>query len=288
MEYNNESTISAICEIGEDLLLADINGNITVLSSSQKHSLHTKGINDLCWSPHLSLLATVSDDHHLMISSFTDPTIKVGFDDHKAPVTSVSWCPHSVLVASGGYDENVRLFDVSAQQQVACLAAHADPVTSVVFEASSGGLLATGSFDGLARVWDGRVGKLLATFIGDTNPAVTSVLFQDQHRLLVSSLDSTIRQWDMRMTRTSPASHAFDKHKNNKLIIKPIMRGNDLYMGSEDGRVVQYDLTTGDHKDFCILEPTDSILNLCMHEKEGVLAVNPFNSTLVKFIKINN
>lgn len=287
MEYNNESTISAICGLEEDLLLADINGSITVLSSNQQYKIHTKGINDLSWSPHLRLLATVSDDHSLVISSLTDPTTtKIVFDDHKSPVTSVSWCPHSVLVASGGYDENVRLFDVSAQQPVACLPAHADPVTSVAFDLHSGGLLATGSFDGLARLWDGRVAKLVATFIGDTNPAVTSVLFQDQHRLLVGSLDSTIRQWDMRMTRTLPCSHAFDKHKNDKLIIKPVMRGNDLFMGGEDGRVIQYDLNTGDHKEFCIFEPSMSILSLCM--QDGVLAVNPFNSTLVKFIKINN
>ena len=44
-------------------------------------------------------------------------------------------------LASGSYDETVRIWDVSTQQQVAELRGHTSPVTSVAFDGSGKGTM---------------------------------------------------------------------------------------------------------------------------------------------------
>jgi COMPASS component SWD3 len=259
-----------------------INGSADLLSSPII-SIHSKGINDLCWSLLTGLLVSGSDDHTLSLYSVSENVVKSTFTDHHAPVTTVATSPHSTLIASGGYDENVRIFDPNAGIQVAVLPAHADPVTSVAFSEGDGRMLVSGSYDGLTRVWDGRTGKLTKTFIGDTNPAVTSVAVIGNF-VYSASLDSKIRVWDL---RTEQVVNLFDKHKNENLIIRPVFINNTtIVMGSEDGRVFKYSLSTSEQTDMSIFSEKQPVLNLSIFGGDPVLAANPFNSKSIKFNKL--
>lgn len=51
------------------------------------------------------------------------------------------------------------------------ISAHSDPVTSLCFAPDGTQILASCSYDGLARLWDCSTGDCLRTFIDDRNPA---------------------------------------------------------------------------------------------------------------------
>ena len=60
----------------------------------------------------------------------------------------VDFHPRSHLVASGSFDQAVKLWDVRSGECVKSLAAHSDPVTSLSFN-RDGTLLSSCSFDGM-------------------------------------------------------------------------------------------------------------------------------------------
>jgi COMPASS component SWD3 len=64
--------------------------------------------------------------------------------------------PPSNLVASGCFDETVRVWDVKNGNCLKTLPAHSDPVTSVQFN-RDGSLIATASYDGLWYIHNAKL-----------------------------------------------------------------------------------------------------------------------------------
>jgi COMPASS component SWD3 len=65
----------------------------------------------------------------------------------------VDFSPRGSLLASGSFDESVRLWDVRAGRCIRVVPAHSEPITSVQFS-KDGTLFVTGSYDGLMCVPD--------------------------------------------------------------------------------------------------------------------------------------
>ncbi|KAJ7301107.1 WD40-repeat-containing domain protein, partial [Mycena albidolilacea] len=118
-----------------------------------------------------------------------------------------------------------------------------DAVTCIAVS-SDGGLIASGSGDGTACVWDVRTGKaILKPLEGHTEP-VNSVMFSPDGALIVSaSDDNTIRIWDL---------------KTGKAVLKPIEGhtggvesvafspdGAHIVSGSDDKTIRVWDVKTG-------------------------------------------
>jgi serine/threonine protein kinase/WD40 repeat protein len=74
--------------------------------------------------------------------------------------TTVAWHPDGNLLATGGSDKRIQIWDVKAQRKVAVLEGHAQQVYGLMFH-WSGELLASLSWDGTLRLWQPSPGKLL-------------------------------------------------------------------------------------------------------------------------------
>ena len=222
---------------------------------------HTRGINDVCWSPTAEYLATASDDKSLRLYDATKGETFVEFKGHQNFVFCCKFNPQSNLLVSGSYDETVKLFDVRCGECVMTLPAHSDPVTGVDFS-PDGTCIVSGSYDGLIRVWDTATGECLKTIYAEGNPPVGNVLFAPNGRyVLGGNLDSKLRLWDVTGRvglegenatnesgqRTGKCSKTYSGHLNSRFCVFSAFSianrdRQSIVSGSEDGKVYIYDL----------------------------------------------
>ena len=110
-------------------------------------------------------------------------------------VLSVVFSPDSQQIASGGYDQNVRVWDLTSSEELLAMKGHTGRIYSVDYS-PCGKLIVSASYDKTVRLWSSQTGESLL-ILKDHTSTVTSVMFSPDGRQLVSgSWDETIRFWD--------------------------------------------------------------------------------------------
>lgn len=103
-------------------------------------------------------------------------------------------------LATGGADNQIRLFNLADGKPGKVLAGHAGPITSLKFTVDNTKLV-SGSTDKSIRVWNPVDGAVLARI--DTPAAVTSLtLNQDSTQIISGGADNLIRVWTVPATPT--------------------------------------------------------------------------------------
>ncbi|MFO8034409.1 MAG: WD40 repeat domain-containing protein [Candidatus Bipolaricaulota bacterium] len=72
---------------------------------------------------------------------------------HQYTVWALAFCPQGELLASGAYDNQIRLWDISTGMEVGVLREHRSWIRSLDFS-PNGSILASSSCDGTIRLWD--------------------------------------------------------------------------------------------------------------------------------------
>ncbi len=127
-------------------------------------------------------------------SSPTAPSLflQVG---HSADVTSVAFSPDGKTLASGSFDNTIKLWDASTGELKQTLEGLKNGVYAVAFS-PDGMTLASGSGDTTIQLWNATTGVLKQTLLGHSK-VVSSVAFSPAGKTLASgSLDNTIKLWD--------------------------------------------------------------------------------------------
>jgi WD40 repeat protein len=75
-------------------------------------------------------------------------------------MTTVAWHPDGNLLAAGGSDPRIQIWDVNARRKLSVLEGHFEHVTKVIFH-WSGEMLLSASWDGSVRLWQPSPGRLL-------------------------------------------------------------------------------------------------------------------------------
>jgi WD40 repeat protein len=157
-------------------------------------------------------------------------------------VRSVAFSPVADVVAAGGTDYAVRLWDASTGTQIAPAWKSEFPVISVAFD-SKGERVAVGLFDGTIVLLDGHTLVPLKSTHAFPN-TVNSVAFSsDGTRIVSGSGDNSVKVWDA--SSLAAVGKPFRGHRGGVSSVAFTRDGTRIVSGSFDGSVREWDTVFG-------------------------------------------
>jgi WD40 repeat protein/cellulose biosynthesis protein BcsQ len=143
-----------------------------------------------------------------------------------------------LVLATGGSDHQVRLWDANSGQHVAVLAGHEQDVNSLAFS-PDGQLLASAGADRTVRVWEIAANRERHALRGHEGE-VTGVAFSPDGKLVASaSWDATVKIWDVASGRECGLLRG---HKGAVTSVAFSPDGRLVASGSWDKLVILWDL----------------------------------------------
>ncbi|KAI3651392.1 hypothetical protein MP228_003734 [Amoeboaphelidium protococcarum] len=216
----------------------------------QRYSGHQAAVHCIAISPHIneSFVSGGADGRALVWDVLSGKVIQ-RLSAHQLRIKDICVNDELSVMATASQDSLVKLWDIRykmrAYGQIQELSDATDSVSSV---SMSRYMIAAASIDGHVRVYDIRRGQLDAFYIdgGDNSgiPCTKCIINQDQNAILVSSLDNSARLIDL---ASGDVLNLFTGHVNYEYKIDSCLINNEsqVVCGSEDGRIVVYDMIDG-------------------------------------------
>jgi len=152
------------------------------------------------------------------------------------PVTKMKVYGDMLVVSSDS--PTVRIYDTN-MNEISKLDGHKGAVWTFDCQET---LLATGSTDRTAKIWDCLLGICIKTLVGHT-ATVRCVKFAEEGYVITGARDSTIRIW---CTKTGACRHVLRSHKENVRAIEVIKDKPLFVSASYDGNVILWNYRTGE------------------------------------------
>jgi len=181
--------------------------------------------------------------------------LKKGYGEQKFTASdalfSMAFSPDGKLLAAGGREKLVYLWDISSSSPLRTFSGHADMVSSVDFS-PDGRTIASGGFDKTVKLWNIRDGLLRLTLRGHTD-LISTIKFSPTGKIVATgSSDNTIRLWD---TASGRLLHTLRGHASGITSVKFNPKGTILATGSYDNKTILWDANTG--QQLCTLVSLD-------------------------------
>ncbi|KAL4744666.1 WD40-repeat-containing domain protein [Aspergillus terricola var. indicus] len=173
-----------------------------------------------------------------------NPCLHQMLEGHSKTVFSISWSPDGSLLASGSFDNTVRIWDPATGQCTLTLQGHSKYVWSISWS-PDGGLLASCSSDKTIKIWNPSTAQCTLTLKGH-NKGVYSIKWSPDGALLASSsFDMTIKIWN------PITGHCISTVEGRRDVVKSTASwspdGNRLASVLEDKTIRIWDLASRDY-----------------------------------------
>ncbi|HEY9621736.1 MAG TPA: TIR domain-containing protein [Crinalium sp.] len=161
---------------------------------------------------------------------------------HQFSVSSVSFSPDGKTLASGSWDNSIKLWNVETGELIRTLPGHQSSVRSVSFS-PDGKTLASGSGDKTIKLWNVETGELIRTLMGHQSSVRSMSLSSDGKTLASGSDDNSIKLWNV---ETGELIGTLTGHLYGVWSVSFSPDGKTLASGSGDKTIKLWNMDTGE------------------------------------------
>ncbi|HMJ66318.1 MAG TPA: c-type cytochrome domain-containing protein, partial [Candidatus Binatia bacterium] len=158
---------------------------------------------------HVNALAFSADGKHLFAAagepglsgevrqwSVADGKLVHVFEGHKDSLYAVAVSPDGKTVATGSYDQKIKLWKTESGEEIKTLSGHNGCIFDLAFR-PDGKLLASASADRTVKLWDVASGERRDTLSQSLKELYTLAFTKDGKRLAAAGVDNRIRVWEI-------------------------------------------------------------------------------------------
>ena len=165
---------------------------------------------------------------------------------HQKPVSSVAISQNGEVIATGGSDNDVKLWDLKTGKEINRFSQHLGNVWAVAISPDSQ-TVASGSADTKIMLWDVKTGKLKQTLFGHTDQ-VHAIAWSPDGQTLASGSggvgkDFSVRLWDV---ASGKETAVLKGHNDRVYAIAFSADGDKLATGSLDKTINIWDSKSGE------------------------------------------
>lgn len=175
-----------------------------------------------------------------------EPELIMKFEAHETEASAVRWNPVEKMVATGGADRRVKLWDVNKHitgtttEARAVLGGSSAGINSVEFDSTGSYILGTSNDFG-ARLWTVADHRLRHTLTGHSGKVMAAKYVQEPHKVVTGSHDRTLKIWDLRSIACIETK--FAGSSCNDLVTSDSL-GSTIISGHWDKKIRFWDIRT--------------------------------------------
>jgi serine/threonine protein kinase len=161
---------------------------------------HSGAITALAWSPDGRLIVSGSADKTIKVWRGTDGALLYTFYGYTAPVTSVTWSPDDMCVASSGDDDgSVQVWEALNGHMDATHQGQRGRVLALDWSQQNSQYVVSGGDDQRVQVWNAADGKTAFTYTGHSDSVRTVVYGASgvsSGWIASGGADQTVQTWE--------------------------------------------------------------------------------------------
>lgn len=178
--------------------------------------------------------------------------------------------PDGSLLAAGGADNAIRVFEIPSGNRVLLIEQHADWILGLAFT-PDGTHIISASRDKSSRVFDAKTGAMTTAYLGHEEPVYAVAAGEDGKLAFSTGRDKKIHAW-----KIADGTKVGQVGELDVEVFKLITQGTSLFAGGAGGQVREFSVVAreGIRK---FAGSTDWVYSLAIHKETRRLAAGSFN-----------